>query len=93
MRIFPYEGLTVVMRKRCSCGKGSLTRGSTLPMGKFVMNSTRDKPFLVLRVENSKLNSWRMMIHRVNLRVISHIPSIYYMGLELAKTFILRMNI
>lgn len=63
-----------------------------LPIGKLVMNFARNKPFLVLGLVNSRSNSWRMTIHRVNLLVISHHPSKYCMGLELATTLVLCRN-
>ena len=64
-----------------------------VPMGKFVMNSSRVNPFLVFGVENSSLNSCRITIHRENLPVISCWPSIYCIGLELAITLVLCMSI
>ena len=66
----------MVMRKRCSFDKVPLMEGPTFPVGKLVMNSARAKPFLVFGVENSILNSCRIMIHQENLLEISHQPSI-----------------
>ena len=46
----------MVMIKTCSFSKLLLMGGSTFPMGMSVMNSIRDKPFLVFGVANSRLN-------------------------------------
>ena len=89
----PYQGSFVSLRKRCSFGKVSLMGGSTLPMGKLAIKFARSNPFLVLGVENSRSNSWRMAIHQKNLLVISHWPSIYCMGLEFDTTLILHVSI
>lgn len=83
----------MVMRKICTFGKISLMKGLTFPMGKSVMNSTRDNHFLVLGMENSISNSCRIKIHLVILPIIIHQLSIYYIGLELDRTLILHIKI
>lgn len=82
----------MVMRNRCSSGKVSLMEGLTFPMGKSMMTSARANPFQVLGVENSRSNSCRIMIHLVNIPVISDWISIYFMGLELGMTLVLHIR-
>ena len=48
---------SIVMRKRCSSSKVSLRGGSILPLDNLVMKFSRDNPFLVLGVVNSRSNS------------------------------------
>lgn len=62
----------MVMRKRCSSGRVSLIGSLTFPVGKSVIKFVKEKPFLVLGVENSISNCWKIMIHRANLPVIGH---------------------